>query len=228
MIRNVLLDLDNTILDFDRAERGALEKAFVDMGIAPTPALLDRYHDHNKRHWQMLERGEITRSQVLTGRFADLFAEQGIACDPDAIQPVYERYLGIGHYFMEGAQALLDTLYGRYRLYIASNGNANVQKTRIASAALARYMDQIFISELIGFDKPSREFFDHCFAHIPDFKRVETVIIGDSLTSDILGGINAGIRTIWYNPRHQINSCSFEPDAETDALSEIAPMLAAW
>ena len=228
MIRNILIDLDNTILDFDRAERIALEKAFIDFGIAPTEELLARYHVHNQRHWQMLERGEISRSQVLTGRFEALFAEQKITCDPEAIQPAYERYLCIGHYFLSGAQALLDALYGKYRLYIASNGNLQVQKSRIQSADLARYMDGIFISELIGFNKPDREFFERCFARIPDFKREETVIIGDSLTSDILGGINAGIRTIWYNPSHRKNEMSFAPDAEIEALGDIIPILEAW
>ena len=228
MIRNIFIDLDNTILDFDRAERIALEKAFIDFGIAPTEELLARYHEHNERHWQMLERGEISRSHVLTGRFAALFAERNIACDPEAIQPAYERYLCIGHYFLLGAQALLDALYGKYRLYIASNGNLQVQKSRIESADLARYMDDIFISELIGFNKPSREFFERCFAQIPDFKRDETVMIGDSLTSDIRGGINAGIRTIWYNPLHRENKMDFAPDAEVDALGGIPALLEAW
>ena len=228
MIRNIFIDLDNTILDFDRAEKNALEKAFIDFGIAPTEELMARYHAHNERHWQMLERGEIARSQVLTGRFAALFAEQNIACDPDAIQPVYEGYLGIGHYFLPDAQALLDALHGSHRLYIASNGNAKVQKSRIESAGLARYMDGIFISEHIGFNKPSREFFARCFACIPDFRREETVIIGDSLTSDIRGGINAGIRTIWYNPAHRQNAMDFAPDAEIDALNEIPAILTAW
>lgn len=228
MIRNILLDLDNTILNFDKAERIALTRTFNDMGIEPTDLLLDRYHHHNIQHWEMLERGEITRREVLTGRFDALFAEQGIECDADVILPVYERYLGMGHYFMDGAEALLDALYGRYRLYIASNGTASVQKTRVASAGLAKYMDRIFVSEAIGCNKPDREFFDRCFAQIPDFRHAETVMIGDSLTSDILGGINAGVRTIWYNPRHRENTKNYAPDAEVDALEQIVPIVESW
>ncbi len=228
MIRNILLDLDNTILDFNKAERTALKRTFIEMGIKPTDLIVDRYHFHNIRHWEMLERGEITRHQVLTGRFDALFAEQNITCDAEAILPVYERYLGMGHYFMPGAEEMLNVLHGKFRLYIASNGTASVQKTRVASAGLERYMDRIFVSEAIGFNKPSREYFDRCFAQIPNFSREETVMIGDSLTSDILGGINAGIRTIWYNPEHRMNAMDFAPDAEIDALDQILPIVEAW
>lgn len=113
---------------------------------------------------------------------------------------MYETFLGEGHYYIDGAEDLLKALYGRYRLYLASNGTMSVQQSRLASAGIAGLFDGIFLSEVIGADKPSKAFFAACFSQIPDFRKEETVIVGDSLTSDIQGGKNAGIGTVWYQP----------------------------
>ena len=105
MIEILFLDLDDTILDFHKAERLAISKTFRSFGLAPTEAVLDRYHVINRQHWEMLERGEITRDQVLTGRFQLLFQEMGIPADPKEVAKCYEHNLGIGHYFLPGATA---------------------------------------------------------------------------------------------------------------------------
>ena len=113
---------------------------------------------------------------------------------------------------MPGAPELLEELYRKYRLYIVSNGTAKVQEGRIGSSGIAKYMDGIFISQILGANKPDKQFFDICFAEIPDFSLSETVIIGDSLSSDIKGGINAGITTVWFNPK-RIENDSDSPAA---------------
>ena len=119
---------------------------------------------------------------------------------PEQAAAAYESLLGIGHYFMEGAQELLLELRGRYRLYLVTNGTAAVQHGRLKSADLPKYFEDIFISEEIGFNKPDVRYFERCFERIPDFKKKNAVIVGDSLSSDIQGGVNAGLRTVWFHP----------------------------
>lgn len=225
MIRFVLLDLDDTILDFHRAEAAAVSKTFLRLGIEPTEQIVQRYSEVNAAHWRMLERGEITRAQVLTGRFRQIFSEIGAGCDPEHTQQIYEAYLSRGHYFIPGAEQLLKDLYGNYHLYLVSNGNAVVQKGRLESAGIAPYFDAIFISELIGADKPSRAYFDRCFAKIPDFDPQQAILIGDSPTSDILGGIRVGVKTCWFNPNHRLPHPEIHADYEIDQLCLLPPLL---
>ena len=131
MIEFLFLDLDDTILDFHKAEHLAIAKTFRSFGLDPTQAVLDRYSQINKEHWQMLERKELTREQVLVQRFAALFAEQGLAADAKAVAAQYETNLSIGHYFLPGAEKALARLSKKYKLYLASNGTASVQKGRM-------------------------------------------------------------------------------------------------
>lgn len=227
MIRFVLLDLDDTILDFHRAEAEAVSKTFLRLGIEPSEEIVRRYSEVNASHWRMLERGEITRPQVLTGRFRQLFSEIGADCDPEQTQQIYEAYLSQGHYFIPGAEQLLEDLYGNYLLYLVSNGNAAVQEGRLKSAGISHYFEEIFISELIGADKPSKTYFDRCFTKIPDFDPRKAILIGDSPTSDILGGINAGVKTCWFNPQHRPPHPEICADFELDHLCQVPLLLSA-
>lgn len=226
MIKNVILDLDNTIFDFTKAEHLALSKTLQQLGIEPKTATLNRYSELNQAQWQLLELGKITREQVKLRRFRFLFDELGVQASEVEAAHIYEHLLGQGHFFMEGAEELLSTLNGKYRLYLASNGTTSVQKGRLASAGIEDIFEEIFLSEAIGAEKPSRQFFDYCFARIPDFRREETVIVGDSLTSDIKGGINAGICTIWFHPQGGPNRSEIQPDYEIRRLTELPPLLA--
>ncbi len=225
MIEFVLLDLDDTILDFHRAERIAIARTIQDFGIAPTEAVLTRYHAINKWHWEQLELGKLTRPQVLENRFAVLFRELGVAADPAACARSYEANLAVGHYFLPGAEQALEALYGKYRLFLVSNGTASVQKGRMTSANLYRFFEQVFISQEIGHDKPSKAFFDICFARIPDFQPQRAIIVGDSLTSDMLGGIRAGIATCWVNPSHAPGRPDISPDYEITGLPQLTALL---
>ena len=225
MIRFVLMDLDDTILDFHRAEAAAVSKTLLRLGVEPTEQIVQRYSEVNAAHWRMLERGEITRQQVLTGRFRQLFSEIGADCDPEQTQQIYEAYLSQGHYFIPGAEQLLKDLYGQYLLYLVSNGNAAVQEGRLKSSGIEPYFEEIFISEQIGADKPSKAYFDLCFARIPDFDPVQAILIGDSPTSDILGGIHAGVKTCWFNPNHRPPHPEIQADYEIDHLSGFTAIL---
>ena len=225
MFRNILFDLDDTILDFGAAERVAVSKAFRQVGLEPTEALLRRYSEINCSQWEAFERGEITRDTVLIRRFQLLFQELGVNIDAQSCEDIYMEYLGIGHYFVEGAEELLETLYPEYRLYIVSNGVAATQDSRLASAGISHYFGDIFISEKTGYHKPEPEYFDYCFARIPDFQPEETLIVGDSLTSDIKGGRDAGIRTCWFNPGRKPGRPDIVPDYEVHRLMEIPEIL---
>ena len=225
MIKTIFLDLDDTIFDFHKAEALALAGMLNEIGVEPTEERINRYSEINAMQWKRLERGEITREVVLYERFRLFFLEYGIAEDPMTARHIYEKKLGTGHYFIDGAEDLLDALYGKYRLYLASNGTAAVQAGRIQSSGIERYFEEIFVSETIGHNKPSKEFFDFCFDKIGGIDKECAVIIGDSLSSDILGGKNAGIKTCLFNPKKKAVTGDIIPDFEVSSLSEIPSLL---
>lgn len=224
MIEFLFLDLDDTILDFHKAERLAVAKTLREFGVEPTEEVLRRYHAINKWHWEQLELGKLTRAEVLVHRFAALFSELGVAADAAGCARTYEKNLSVGHYFLPGAEEAVAALSRKYRLFLASNGTAAVQKGRLTSANLYRYFEQVFVSEELGFNKPSKAYFDACFVRIPGFDPQKAMMVGDSLTSDIQGGINAGIATCWVNPAHQTVG-ELRPDYEIEALSQLEGLL---
>ncbi len=227
MIEFLFLDLDDTILDFHKAERIALRKTLRDFGLEPTEAVLHRYHHINKWHWEQLEKGLMTRDQVLEGRFGVLFSEMGMTVQPYDCARAYERNLSIGHYFLPGAEEAVTVLSQKYRLFLASNGTASVQQGRMTSANLYRFFERVFVSQEIGHNKPVKAYFDACFAQIPGFDPACAMIVGDSLTSDMRGGNNAGILTCWVNPRREPRNPEIHIDYEIEALSQLPGLLEA-
>ena len=221
----LLFDLDNTILDFDSGERAALLDAFRLFRIDPTEKLLEDYHHINIKYWEKLEKGELSRIEVLEGRFDEVFRLYGIDCSGAKIQSVYEKNLGDHYDFMPGAEELLEKLHEKNDLYIVSNGCASVQSSRIAGAGLKKYFKDFFVSENIGFDKPDARFFEYCFFNIPDFDKEKTIIIGDSLTSDIRGGKNAAVKTCWLNLDNRSVPTPDGPDFVLSSLTELPEKL---
>ena len=169
MIKTILFDLDNTLFDFTKAEGIALAKTLVHLGINPEKKVLDRYSVINTAQWKLLEQKKITRAELKIRRYKLLFEEFGFKCSPEEAAKTYEEFLSMGHYFMDGAEELLEKLCKEYNLYVITNGITKVQKGRIKSANLKKYFKDIFISEEIGYDKPSIEYFEHCFEKIEDF-----------------------------------------------------------
>ena len=225
MIEFLLLDLDDTILDFKLQEHVAIRKTLADVGIDPTDAVCAQYSRINEAHWKRLERGELTRQQVLHGRFGVLFEELGVVADPAQTAKQYEGNLSDGHYFLPGAKEAVEQLSKKYKLYLASNGTAVVQQRRLASADIGHFFQEIFISQHIGANKPAKEFFDYCFDHIPGFDPEKAIIVGDSLSSDILGGINAGIRTCWINPKKKPADPNIRPDYTIENITQLEELL---
>ena len=225
MVEFLFLDLDDTILDFHKAERVAVSKTFREFGIEPTEELLHRYHLINKSCWERLERREWTREQVLVNRFQMVFDEVGADADPARFASCYESNLSVGHYFLPGAEEAVMALHKKYRLFLASNGTAKVQAGRLTSANLYRFFEKVFVSQEIGANKPAAEYFERSFAQIPGFEKEKAIMVGDSLTSDILGGIHAGIRTCWVNPSHAPGNPEIRPDYEVESIAQLEVLL---
>ena len=224
MIKFIFLDLDDTILDFHRSEAVALRKTLQSLNVDPTDEVVARYSAINRAHWQALERKELTREQVLTGRFRQLFHEIGMNVSPSVAQSLYEKNLSESHFFIDGAPRLLMTLSQKYPLYIASNGTTLVQTSRIASSGIGRYFKGIFLSQQLGADKPQIEFFERATGQIEGYKPEESIILGDSLTSDMQGGIDAGMHTCWFNPHHRERG-DITPEFEISDLAQFETVL---
>lgn len=225
MIRHIFMDVDNTLLDFNKAEAIAVEKTLSALSIPHSPEVISRYSQLNLAQWKLLEQGKLTRDQVKVRRYQLLFKELGIQASADEAARIYEKLLGTGHYFMDGAEDVLSALYGSFHLYLATNGTAAVQKSRLKSAGIEPFFDQIFISEELGYNKPEPEFFKGCFERIPGLKKEEAVMVGDSLTSDILGGLRAGIRTIWFNRDQREAPGEIRPDYVITDLRELPGLI---
>ncbi len=221
----ILLDLDDTIFDFHKAERIALEKTLKTLGLTPSPAVLSRYSEINAAQWRLLEQGKLTREEVKERRYQLLFGEFGVDVSPVTAARTYEKNLSIGHYFMDGALELLKILSRDYDLYLVSNGSTDIQRSRIGSSPIPQYFKKMFISEEIGFNKPDVRFFEAVFSEISDFQKDKAVIVGDSLSSDIRGGKNAGITTVWFCPSGAAAPADTQPDYRITKLNELPALL---
>lgn len=197
----ILLDADNTLLDFDACERHAFFCAMQNLGIVPTDSLYDSYSAINQACWKELEQGRITKNELKLLRFKRLFDH---VCLPDMAEKANEYY--ISHLsqtaiLIEGALGFVQKLSKEAKLYIITNGFYEVQTGRFADCPLIPYFKEVFISEKVGYAKPDKRFFEIAAAQIPDFHKEKALVIGDSLTSDIQGANNAGMDCIWYNPK---------------------------
>lgn len=221
----IFLDLDDTIFDFHKAEHIALAKTLTMLGLTPDPVVLSRYSEINAAHWRLLEQGKLTRAQVKERRYEQLFREFGMDVSPILAARTYEKNLSIGHYFIDGAEDLLQTLSRDYRLFLVSNGSADIQRSRIGSSDIHKYFEKMFISEEVGFNKPDTRFFEAVFAEIPDFEKEQAVIVGDSISSDVKGGKNVGITTVWFNQKGVKAPADTVPDYVVSHLRELPALL---
>ncbi|MCH5160130.1 MAG: YjjG family noncanonical pyrimidine nucleotidase [Clostridiales bacterium] len=222
----LLFDADNTVLDFDSSEEQALARAFRDVGLKFTPNALKVYRKNNISQWQLFEKGLLTKSQVLINRFILTFEDLHLPSDKlDSVATLYEEYLKLGFFVVPYAEEVLGQLQRNCRLYIVSNGVAEIQNSRMKGSGLEKYFLSRFVSETIGYPKPQIEYFNYCFEHIDSFDRTKTLIIGDSLTSDIQGGVNAGIDTCWFNPAHAPNNSTLTPTYEIDDLRQVLQLV---
>ena len=196
----ILLDADGTLLDFLSGEDAAVRCTMKLMGIEPNDELVRAYSEINDGFWKMLERGEVKREELLYKRFEVFLERFGFSADAKKMSQVYKDQLGEQGQTFDGAMEFLQKLFGKAKMYIVTNGVAPVQINRLNISGIPQYIDGLFISGHIGYEKPDVRFFEYVAEHIEGFDKSKTVIVGDSLTSDIKGGIGFGIDTCWYNP----------------------------
>lgn len=226
MYTTLLLDVDGTLLDFEMSQKMALEKAFEIKGYPLTEETKALYEEINHGLWKQYERGEITRDTVIYSRFGKLFACIGIPDDGIAFEDLYQDLLGSGAYLLDGALELVQYLYTKYDLYIITNGVSDTQRRRLKDSGLDRYMKDIFISGELGVQKPRKEYFDACLANMPaSIRKEELLVVGDTLSSDILGGLHAGIDTCWYNPKKLPANPDIPATMEVESFAELMNVL---
>ena len=196
-----LVDADETLLDFCRAEREALAFTLRMYGVSADERLYSRYHAINDELWKALERGELTRERLVVKRFELLFDEFSLPLDPQAFAEDYFARFAEGAFLLDGAEAFLRALKALGRIYIVTNGASGTQNRRLKKSGISAYADGVFISEEIGCYKPSAAYADHVESHIPQYARARAVWIGDSLTSDFACANSRGIDFILYCPQ---------------------------
>lgn len=226
MYTTILWDIDNTLLDFNASEKYAFDTCMKNAGITPSDALLAAYSRINLSFWKMLERGEITREKLLAQRFVSFFDSVGITgVDTDLFKDTYQTLLGSVAYHLDDSLTLCRRLHRTHKQYIVTNGVASTQRNKLLLSGLGEVVDGCFISEELGCEKPSSLFFEKSFSQIPGFRKEEAVIIGDSLTSDMRGGNNAGIACCWYNPKNLPAPGDIRLDYIIKNLWEILPIV---
>lgn len=197
----VFFDADDTLLDFKRAEREALEYTLDKNALPSDGTIISAYSSINDSLWKKLELGEITKEKLKTQRFEELCEKFGFSADPARMSADYINSLSTMAYMLDGAEELCRTLKDKYRMYIVTNGMEDVQRGRLERFSAKDCFLDFFISGKIGYEKPRREFFEIATESIKNFDPRKAIIIGDSLSSDMRGGIDFGIDTCWYNPK---------------------------
>lgn len=223
----LLWDVDGTLLDFIAAEKAAVQTLFREFGLGEcTDEMVERYSRINKEYWERLERGELSKPEILVRRFADFFASEGLdASKAPEFNEQYQVRLGDTVVFCDDSYELLSSLRGRVKQYAVSNGTVVAQTRKLRRSGFDRLLDGVFLSEELGYEKPATEFFDRVFAAIGEPDRERVLIVGDSLTSDITGGNRVGIRTCWYNPKGEPNLTAAHADYEIRDLHGILDII---
>ena len=224
-MKTILLDIDDTILDFHECAKATILRASEDFCVDFTEEMLSYYMEQNAFLWGQYEKGIITREDIFRTRFPMLFKEYGFNVDGIEFESAFQKYFKTQYKFVDGAVELVKYLSSKYDLYVASNSLIETQVSRLTSAGLYKYFKKLFVSDSIGYQKPTKEFFEGCFCQIPNFNKEETIIIGDSLSSDIKGGCMVGIKTCWFNPKRIENNTEFKADYEITSLDEIKNIL---
>lgn len=220
----VFIDIDDTLLDFTKCANDAIKSACNKFGVPYTTTLVDTFHPINLDLWHRLEKKEVTKEKLFDTRFQIVFDKLGIKADGIAFETAFRENFHESAILVDGARDLLEYLRSKYKVYVASNASMHQQTNRMKKAELDGYIDGYFVSEEIGFPKPQKEFFDACFKALPDVKPQDVVMIGDSLSADIKGACEYGLKTIWYNHRNE-PTADVKCDYIVSRLSEVKNIL---
>ncbi|MDR0616582.1 MAG: YjjG family noncanonical pyrimidine nucleotidase [Synergistaceae bacterium] len=223
--QTILFDADGTLFDYDKAERSALAQALFKSGITFTEERHEKYRSINSAKWKQLERGEITKDELQISRFAEFFDTIGInEVDAAVFNGNYLDFLADCPQLIDGAEDVCRVLSRDRTLAIITNGIERVQLRRFGKSEINQYIKNIFVSEKIGYSKPAVPYFDYVLGAMgltgkEDKKNV--LVVGDSLTSDIQGGINSGIDACYYNPADAKNDSGIMPSYEIRSLEQL-------
>lgn len=222
----VLWDIDGTLVDFEASEELCLEKSLSQQGAQVTKEQIEQYKRINRTFWQRFEKGEVTKEELYPGRFQRWFEEIGLkGLDPVKMNADYQVNLGKYPVVYPDAMAVLAQIKPCARQYVVTNGSTVAQNGKLKESGIERWMDGVFISEELGVPKPDKRFFDICASGILGYDPEKTVIIGDSLSSDMLGGNNAGIACVWFNPKGADAPGNIRIDGQVRTLSDIPDCL---
>ena len=224
-MKYAIFDLDNTILDFDSAEEASLTAVFRNHGVADILQAEQDYQTYNQSVWQQIEQG-AERDSLLDQRFQVFLSTLDINVDGPTVQQEYDQLLSHSYQIIPGTHELLTNLKNAgLTLLVGTNGIKDTQLSRLAGAHVTDYFDQIFISESIGYAKPSSHFFEAIFNEYPDMTTTNTAMIGDSLRADIAGATQAEIPSVWYNPQHEANKTLIHPTYTVDNFNQLQRLL---
>ena len=225
MIRTILIDIDNTLLDFHKCADRCIRQGFRELGLPYTDRTFPTFITINDQLWRDIEQGRLTREGLRQVRWDRIFRELDLRADGVAFERRYAQLLHESHIPVDGAPELLEYLSGTYDLYVASNASEEQQAHRLRLAGMLRYFKGMFVSQEIGAPKPSRAFFERCMERLGDPPKEEVLLIGDSLTADMQGGVDFGLRTCWYNHNHLPRDTAPPVDYTVDHLREIMEIL---
>ncbi len=219
----LIIDLDNTLIDFDIMEEKSLIQAFDKNAIPYNKEILDRYYEINVKMWKDLELGLAKKSDIVVKRFEILFKEYGIEVCPVKFNKDYLSFMPENIYFIDGARKVLETIKDKYTNVLMTNGLIDVQKEKIKRLSLDDYFEYIIISGEVGYEKPNVEIYEYMENLLGGVDKNKVLAIGDSLSSDIKGGKNYGIDTCWFNKnkKNKDNDASYEIDSLYDLLDII-------
>ena len=220
--KTVLFDADDTLLDFKLSERIAISKVLGELGLPTDDNVINTYSEINDSLWKLLEVGGITKEELKTERFRRLCVHFGFNVSPELMAKMYINALSEQSFLLDAAETVCRKLYeSGIKMYVITNGIKYIQSKRFAATPIAGYFENIFISEEVGYEKPHVEYFKKVTSMIENFDARSTIVIGDSLTSDIKGGINFGLDTCWYNPRGKKKPEDMQITYEIDKLTDI-------
>jgi len=227
MIKVVLWDIDGTVLDFVAAEHSAIKKCFEVCSLGEcSDEMIHDYSIINVKWWERLERNEITKKEVLVGRFVEFFSKYNLDTSKAVeFNAEYQVRLGDYIYYEKHAREVLSYLKGKVLQCAVTNGTKLAQNKKLDKSGFDKIFDHIFISENIGIEKPNIGYFERVFDAIGNYTKDEIIIVGDSLTSDIKGGNNAGIKTVYYNPKHKEINRPVHIDYEIHDLNEVLKII---
>lgn len=222
----ILFDADNTLLNFDAAESKALAETLVNYGIEPDAETVQTYRTINEELWRQLEKGQLRREKLMSERFTRFLKAIDAAGDGAEMNRYYLEQLPL-HPDLASPEVLdvLRELSEVATLAVVTNGFQKVQSRRLAESGVENFLEDVFVSEKMDAEKPNRKIFDAALRALGVENREHVLMVGDSLTGDVQGGINAGLDTCWFNPHHQENPGKILPTYEISSLEELYPLV---